>query len=237
MRAEQVSPLRLGRCGTWAAGLALHGGRDAVGPLASKAAIDVTAGHLPVGIAVGRALHPYDIGVPWVGGKNLTPGAFARSPRPLDTDPLHCLSSPRPVVAAPSRRRACSSLGPVLRGRYENAPGIGVTRRCPRGWNLPRPAKVPKSASMVNGLPLSRVSQQAHGNGARRDVPLNTRWPGRRTKTGLLSMSVAGGGLARASGRGGCLPTGRPSSSRARGAQAVPRSRRRSQNGGSGTSR
>jgi hypothetical protein len=34
---------------------------------------------------------------------------------------------------------ACSSLGPVLRGRYEHAPGIGVTRKCPHGWNLPRP--------------------------------------------------------------------------------------------------
>jgi hypothetical protein len=46
---------------------------------------------------------------------------------------------------------ACSSLGPVLRGRYEHAPGIGVTRKCPRGWNLSQPAKVPKSASMADG--------------------------------------------------------------------------------------
>jgi len=33
--------------------------------------------------------------------KNLTPEGLARDPRPLDTDPPHCLSPPRPVVAGP----------------------------------------------------------------------------------------------------------------------------------------
>jgi hypothetical protein len=57
-----------------------------------------------LGLRTGERLHPDDIGVPRVGGKNLTPGALARNPRPLDPDPLHRLSSPRPVVAGPSRR-------------------------------------------------------------------------------------------------------------------------------------
>ena len=31
------------------------------------------------------------------------------------------------------------SAGPVLRGRYEQAPVVGVTPRCAARWNLPRP--------------------------------------------------------------------------------------------------
>jgi hypothetical protein len=151
MRAEQISPLPLGRGGTWAAGLVLHGGPDAASPLASKAAIDVTAGHLPVGIAHGRAPSP---------GRHRGPAGRREEPhaRGVRAEPsaagsgcasLSVISSAGRCGAEPTG--ACSSLGPVRRGRYEHAPGIGVTRKCPRGWNLPRPAKVPKSASMVDG--------------------------------------------------------------------------------------
>jgi hypothetical protein len=107
MRAEQVSPLPPGRGGTWAAGLALHGGPDAAGPLAATAAIDVTAGHLPAGIAArASAFTRGDTGVPRAGGKNLTPGTSARNPRPLDPDPLHL----------------CHLLGRSLRGRADGEP-------------------------------------------------------------------------------------------------------------------
>ena len=94
-------PLRLARCGTWQrAGPSWR--PDAIWPLASTAGFDVTAGRLPVGCGTGKRLDPDDIGVPWVGGKNLTPEGLARDPRPLDTDPPHCLSPPRPVVAGPN---------------------------------------------------------------------------------------------------------------------------------------
>src|SRR5215831_4713546 len=105
MLAEQISPLPLGRCGTRAAGLALRGGPDAASPLALKAAIDITADHLPAGLRTGERLHPDDIGVPRVGGKNLRPGTFARNPRPPDPDALHL----------------CHLLGRSLRGRADGS--------------------------------------------------------------------------------------------------------------------
>jgi len=42
--------------------------------------------------------------------------------------------------------------GPVLRGRYEHAPGLGVTRKCPRGWHLPRPATGTQAPSWLTGV-------------------------------------------------------------------------------------
>src|SRR5262245_65525273 len=58
MRAEQISPLPPGSLWHMSCGLALHSGPDAASPLASEAAIDVTAGHLPAGIAHRRAPSP-----------------------------------------------------------------------------------------------------------------------------------------------------------------------------------
>src|SRR5262245_19243343 len=150
MRAEQVSPLRLGRCGTWAAGLVLHGGPDAASPLASKAAIDVTAGHLPVGIAPGRAPSP---------GRHRGPVGRGEEPhaRGVRAEPsaagygsasLSVISSAGRCGAEPTE--SLLVLGPVLRGRYDHAPGRGVTRKCPRGWNLRGRAQVPKSASVAD---------------------------------------------------------------------------------------
>jgi hypothetical protein len=38
----------------------------------------------------------------------------------------------------------CPSAGPVLRGHYEGAPGVGVTPRCTGMWNPPEPAPAPR---------------------------------------------------------------------------------------------
>src|SRR5262245_27716819 len=141
----------LGRGGTWPAGLALHGGPDAASPLASKAAIDVMAGHLPVGIAPGLAPSP---------GRHRGPAGRREEPhaRGVRAEPsaagsgcasLSVISSAGRCGAEPTG--ACSPLGPVLLGRYEHAPGMGVTRKCPHGWNLPRPAKVPQKRLHVDG--------------------------------------------------------------------------------------
>ena len=135
------------------AGLALHGGPDAASPLTSKAAIDVTIGHVPAGIAHGRAPSPGRHRGP--AGRREEPHARGVRAEPSAAgsgcDSLSVISSAG--RCGPSRREPARLLGPVLRGRYEHAPGTGVTRKCPRGWNLPRPANVPKSASMVDGLP------------------------------------------------------------------------------------
>jgi len=112
---------------------ALHGGPDAASPLASKAAIDVTAGHMPVGIAHRRAPSP---------GRHRGPAGRREEPhaRGVRAEPsaagsgcASLLSSPRAVVAGPSRRKP-ARLGTGSSGRYEHAPRIGVTQKCPRGW-------------------------------------------------------------------------------------------------------
>ena len=46
----------------------------------------------------GEHLGPYHIEVSRVGGQGLLPGALAPGPWPVDTDRLHCVSSPRPTV-------------------------------------------------------------------------------------------------------------------------------------------
>src|SRR5262249_3940649 len=70
-------------------------------PLAQKPRLTSRPATCQLGLRTGERLHPDDIGVPRVGGKNLTPGTFARNPRPLDLDALHF----------------CHLLGRSLRGR------------------------------------------------------------------------------------------------------------------------
>src|SRR5215467_5574735 len=104
MRAEQISPLPPGSLWHVTSGLALHDGPDAASPLASEAAIDVTAGHLPAGIAHRRAPSP---------GRHRGPAGRREEPhaRGVRAEPsaagsgcASLLSSPRPVVAGLSRR-------------------------------------------------------------------------------------------------------------------------------------
>jgi len=119
---------------------ALHGGPDAASPLASKAAIDVTAGHLPVGIAHRRAPSP---------GRHRGPAGRREEPhaRGVRAEPsaagsgcASLLSSPRPVVAGPSRRKP-ARLGTGSSGT--------VRARAPDR----RHPKVPTSVEILRGRP------------------------------------------------------------------------------------
>src|SRR5215470_4098706 len=133
MRAEQISPLPPGSLWHVSSGLALHSGPGPPARSPQRPRLTSRPATCQLGLRTGERLHPDDIGVPRVGGKNLTPGAFARNPRPLDLDALHFCH----LLGRSLRGRADGSLlvlGPALRGRYEHAPGTGVTLKCPRGW-------------------------------------------------------------------------------------------------------
>jgi hypothetical protein len=147
----------LGRGGTWPAGLALHGGPDAASPLASKAAIDVTAGHLPVGIAHGLAPSP---------GRHRGPAGRREEPHA------------RGVRAEPSAAGSgCASLSVIspagsLGGRADGSllvigtgsSGDGTSTR--PGWASPESAhaggvfrgrpRYPKAPPWLTGLPCGR---------------------------------------------------------------------------------
>src|SRR5262245_54797986 len=100
----------------------------------------------------GERLDPDHVWVPWVGRKDLTPGALAPGPGPLDTDPLHCRSSPRPV-----RRPGASGewpwplARPALRGSYE-----------------PRPAGASPESACAGGIFRRRLRHQGAGFAGRR---------------------------------------------------------------------
>src|SRR5215831_18707656 len=113
MRAEQISPLPPGRGGTWAAGLALHGGPDAASPPTSKTAIDVTAGHCQLGLRTGEGLHPDDIEVPRGRREEPHAGGIRAEPSAAGSGctSLSAISSAGRCGAEPAG--ACSSLGPV----------------------------------------------------------------------------------------------------------------------------
>jgi hypothetical protein len=57
-----------------------------------------------------------------------------------------------------ANRKPFPSAGPVLRGRYEQAPVVGVTPRCATRWNLPRPPWH-QSADEAGGCRLGSHSQ------------------------------------------------------------------------------
>jgi len=111
-------------------GLDLHRWRAAVGPLASTAGIDVTAGHLPVGGGTGERLDPDDIGVPRVGGRT----SRRRGSRETLGRWIRIRFTVRHLLGRSLRGRADGSLPSseqVLRGRSAHAPGMGVKPKVP----------------------------------------------------------------------------------------------------------
>ena len=130
-------------------------GRGAAGPLASKAALDVTAGHLPVGIAARGAPSPGRHRGPAGRGEE----SHARSAR---VEPLAAGYGSASFSVISSAGRCGRAHGEPARfgtgssERYEHPPGIGVTRKCRRGWHLPRHHRYPKVPPWLTGLPCGR---------------------------------------------------------------------------------
>jgi hypothetical protein len=117
-----------------------------------------------LGLRTGERLHPDDIMVPRAGGKNLTPGAFARNPRPLDPDALHF----------------CHLLGRSLRGRADGSLLVfrtgssGTVRARARDRRHPKVPKVVESLATasrtkVPASPSPARSRPAPGRAG--DVP------------------------------------------------------------------
>jgi hypothetical protein len=125
----------------------------------------------------GECLGPDHIGVPWVGRQGLLPLALAPGPRPVDTDALHCFSSP--WLGTPSRGAMAGSpalLARLFGERYEFRPPWRVTRRwLPGGmsWCADRSSEgaTPPGRGRCAGLTCPRRAAAAppvHGRSAAR---------------------------------------------------------------------
>jgi len=134
----------------------------------------------PTGIAgPGQGLDTDHIWVPGIDGKDLVPYVFARHPRLVDADVLHGRSAPRPVTVGNGLTGNMPTAGPVLPGRYERAPGVGVTQRCAGRWNLSQPARH-QGAAVAGGW--------ASGN--------HFQIPGDRRRPPACAQSASGAGFA-----------------------------------------
>jgi hypothetical protein len=106
-----------------------------------------------LGLRRSGRLHPDDIGVPRVGGKNLSPGALAPEPSATGSGCASLLSSPRPVVAGPSRRepaRLWDRLFGTVRARARDRrhPKVPTWVEIFRGRR-----RYPKAPPWLTGLP------------------------------------------------------------------------------------
>jgi len=119
-----------------------------------------------------RAPWPGPHRVPWVGREDLMPGALAPETRPVDTDLLHCLSSPRSAAHPGCGGWAQPGpVGPALRGTVRIPAVVGRHPKVPAGWNVATgPIPHPK-------VVLGRLGCGVRGSG-------RAAGPGRRLRCG-----------------------------------------------------
>jgi hypothetical protein len=149
---SRSAPLRLaGPAVALGSGLDLHRWRAAVGPLASTAGIDVTAGHLPVGGGTGERLDPDDIGVRGSAGEPHAGGARARpSAAGYESGSLSVTSSAGRCEA--ELTGACPLRNKFFGDGTRTRPGWASNRKCPRGRHLPRRATGTQQRFVVEGV-------------------------------------------------------------------------------------